>query len=831
MFTSAIILSFCLQETALADSQDHPQIAQTWTETVCWEDTIVIHRPGPNPILRYSLDGGASFSDPIPFDWTIHLDAGSFDPLKTSPDLSMRLQDSSESKYWIMQFQGPLLEPWLEELQSKGGKYIAMVSVHTHVFRFEDPSRAVADHPFVRWSSPYHSAYRLGKDGLSRTLESESAKGHSLDASYLAELWGNLRIHLSGGGEHVSFAPNGMSGLSAKTILGGEYVNQQGYEGQAGPNSTEPVRGMVMDGRNQQMNPNVTGLTNREFYGLSGPWVDGFGLDWHGARVFSCVFSDGSSNSGSVSALPGGEGYWIPQSEWSSSLAEIFRYLQDDNPQPPTIKACFWTSSASLFTGSSTGYNTAAKEVDEAYFHSNPTPGDDRGISLVYLTNNLGLTTPMMADVAWAKNAISVGGMRNDSSDVSYLNLSDDYWGGTSPIASAGHGPSANGRIKPDVVSYNSGIGSAQPNSSGGWNGANFVGTSAATPNVASHVGLLYQLWGEGVFNNPITGNTYFESRPPASMIKALLVHSTVAYTNHVTAPTNLDDPSSISRDRQGWGVPNLEHLFRRKDNLVYRDESHYLQLAERHTFYVQTTPAIVGTPDEFRATLVYTDYPSEVGAFSDLQFDFTLRVVDEAGNVYWGNHGLVDREDGAGGTIYATNSSEPVVAGDPKRDIANNVENVWIPEIPANSKLRVDVFCDQMGVPGSLVPHSAGFSMALSPCTELAITTNTIQLSGPETVTVGETPTFTFSGAPANAPYWLNSSSFDAGYWLEGHPFDLGPTYQIEDTGTTSSSGAGSWTAPTIPGSMAGSTIFLEVGVKHNGVWTESNMLTVSIL
>jgi leucyl aminopeptidase len=107
---------------------------------------------------------------------------------------------------------------------------------------------------------------------------------------------------------------------------------------------------------------------------------------------------------------------------------------------------------------------------------------------------------------------------------------------------------------------------------------------------------------------------------------------------------------------------------------------------------------------------------------------------------------------------------------------------------------------------------------------------TNTIVLAGPTTVNAGSSPTWTFSAAPASAPYWFINGTSGAGTTYQGHAFDVGVPVTVLASGTTSATGTGSVTIA-VPPAAAGRTGYFEVAALAAGAWKDSNLLIVSVL
>jgi hypothetical protein len=103
------------------------------------------------------------------------------------------------------------------------------------------------------------------------------------------------------------------------------------------------------------------------------------------------------------------------------------------------------------------------------------------------------------------------------------------------------------------------------------------------------------------------------------------------------------------------------------------------------------------------------------------------------------------------------------------------------------------------------------------------------ITLSGPTLVSAGTQRNWSFSGGPANAPFWLLNGASADGLLRQGHAFNVGAPVMLLDSGTTSGGGAGAVTLQ-IPQAAAGRTAYFEIAARAGGAWHDSNLLTVFV-
>jgi hypothetical protein len=220
---------------------------------------------------------------------------------------------------------------------------------------------------------------------------------------------------------------------------------------------------------------------------------------------------------------------------------------------------------------------------------------------------------------AWAKNIVSVGGVRHFNTAVE----TDDSWTNGASI-----GPASDGRIKPDLAHYYDSV--FAPTSTTTTSYTQFSGTSAATPIVAGHFGIFFQMWHAGLFGNT-PGATVFDSRPHMTTTKAIMIN-----TAHQWNPVGAS--ADLTRVRQGWGRPDLQNLYNLRDKMFVINETDLLtNLGSRS--YSLTVPAGSTTP--FKATLDYADPMGNPASSQHRINDLTLKVTSPSNVVYFGNNGL----------------------------------------------------------------------------------------------------------------------------------------------------------------------------------------------
>ncbi|MEK7360702.1 MAG: hypothetical protein AAB133_01325, partial [Pseudomonadota bacterium] len=136
------------------------------------------------------------------------------------------------------------------------------------------------------------------------------------------------------------------------------------------------------------------------------------------------------------------------------------------------------------------------------------------------------------------------------------------------------------------------------------------------TPQVCGYAGLGMEMWaddndanGRNIFRvpvpscNPATENCVFKRRPHMSTAKAMLINTSSQY-DWINGPLPNRD---ITRDVQGWGLPNIAAVYDFRNNVLIINENEADVL---EAFRIRSYNFAVESEDPLRVTLVYADPP-----------------------------------------------------------------------------------------------------------------------------------------------------------------------------------------------------------------------------
>ncbi|CAH0474203.1 unnamed protein product [Peronospora belbahrii] len=235
-----------------------------------------------------------------------------------------------------------------------------------------------------------------------------------------------------------------------------------------------------------------------------------------------------------------------------------------------------------------------------------------------------------------AKNVISVGASLNSA--ASFMDYAcPDIMNEHTVASFSSAGPTTDGRMKPDVVAPGMSLISSQSEAPGTMRESSATcslqGTSQATPVVTGVAVLLYEWLCDGWWKDGRKNAAYALSTIPASLLKALLIHSGDSLHKRMGAlPTSgFVSCTSLSVNNSGNGSRNGPPSLYFLPNSTENSEP---AVAHGGEIVISFT---VARGVDLRATLVWTDPPGSVQATSQLQHDLDLVVRVRNGTEMFG--------------------------------------------------------------------------------------------------------------------------------------------------------------------------------------------------
>ena len=380
----------------------------------------------------------------------------------------------------------------------------------------------------------------------------------------------------------------------------------------------------------------------------------------HGQATYGIIFGAGYGDASARGLMPRAQGYYTNNSYVFNNDNRYSLTEELINEHQVMLQTASWGYPTT------TRYTSRSLEMDRIIF--------DLDFVVTQSQSNRGNRNSRPQ--AWAKNIVSVGGVSHkDNTD-----FSDDSWKG----GGASIGPASDGRIKPDIVSYYDRIHTTGPSTY-----RQFGGTSGATPVVNGHLGLIIELFTDGVFGNELAApiENRFANRPHAATAKALLINSARQYDFE-------GSKHDLTRVHQGWGHPDLNKLFESRENILVVNESDLLEVLETREY----TITVGAETPELAVTMVYNDPPGLVGAFYHRVNDLDLELISPNGEVYYGNYGLYE-------------GTHSPVGGE--KDSINTVENVFV-NAPVAGEWTVRVHAAEINSDGHVETEDLDADFAL---------------------------------------------------------------------------------------------------------------------
>ncbi|MEO1335692.1 MAG: S8 family serine peptidase, partial [Myxococcota bacterium] len=436
----------------------------------------------------------------------------------------------------------------------------------------------------------------------------------------------------------------------------------------------------------------------------------------HGTSVYGIVFGDGATNAQGRGMLPDAEQpIFAAYTTLGDRMAHTARLVDPTGQYRAVFQTNSWGNARTR------DYTTISAEMDEILF--------TQDILILQSQSNAG--NQDSRPQAWAKNVLSVGGVRHGDT----LDRADDQWNNGASI-----GPASDGRIKPDLWHFYDLT--FAPSSSSNTAYTQFGGTSGATPVTAGHAGLMFQMWADGVFSGgPGQARDAFDVRPHMTTAKALLIHSAFQYAFSGTS----DDKARV---HQGWGMADVQNLYDIAQSNGWQlpilvDESSVLTPGAVDTYSIQ-----VNGSSPLKATMVYADPAGNPSAARHRVNDLSLRLVSPSGTVYWGNNGL-----SVG--VWSTPGGSS--------NVLDTVENVFI-QSPEAGTWTVEVRGDEIVQDGHLETAALDADYALVVThTDGSGGGNTppvLDPIGPQSVVEEDTLTFTVSASDGDGDTIVLSAS-----------------------------------------------------------------------
>jgi len=608
--------------------------------------------------VSYSRDEGRSWSRPQALQTALKLHAGDVEPGQPMPAVPPSLRLPGDGRLFLVQFRTIGLPEWRQALTDLGAEVLSFFPHNAHIVRMDPALRpVVAQMGFVERVEPYHPAYRLAPELQSLTLAPTDARALRVNvvsfgwgpeakariladarqagarlalwypSGHILELWANPEqlLRLAAHDEVMWIDP--WTPREPDMDLVRQDAGTQWLETTHGT-CGQGVRGEVLDGGLDAAHQDFDGLL------LHGSVSSGA----HGSSTYGIVFGngdrDGDGNAQATGQMPSSTG--CPSQGIAADYDVLVdRFAHTVDLKLPPYNASF--QSNSWGNALTTQYTSISHQMDDIIWQLD--------MAITQSQSNAG--SQQSRPQAWAKNIISVGGIRHFNT----LTTADDSWTGGASI-----GPAADGRIKPDVSYWYDGIFTT---TSGGYT-SSFGGTSAATPMTAGVLGLIVQMWSENVWGTNPQGNSVYERQPHWSTLKALLVNSAQQYPFSGTG-------HDLTRTHQGWGRPSARVARERAARSFVVDETRRLKVGEAATYPIVVLPG----ESELRVTMAYPDPPGTLSATLHRINDLSLRVVSPSGTIYHGNNGLL------AGTASTAGGNPNTI---------DTLENVIVPAPPAGT-------------------------------------------------------------------------------------------------------------------------------------------------
>lgn len=293
-------------------------------------------------------------------------------------------------------------------------------------------------------------------------------------------------------------------------------------------------------------------------------------------------------------------------------------------------------------------YHDDCQEMDQFHW-------DHPSYLAVYAAGNEGSSSDTIRAPGTSKNVVTVGATENGSANPEN---NEDF---------SGHGPTDDGRRKPDITMPGGNINSASNDenpSSFNCGTRQGSGTSMATPGVSGAAVLIRDYFMQGFY--PLgMADAGFAFEPTGALVKAILINSGVNMTGTYTADSG-SGHADLPSMGQGWGRVTLDSA------LYFMGDSRKLYIQENATGIsresIQYFVSVSDPSEPLEITLVWTDYPSTPSASVNLVNDLDLTVTGNGltylGNVYSNGHSIPGGSPDRLNNVECVQIDNPAVGG-----------------------------------------------------------------------------------------------------------------------------------------------------------------------
>lgn len=614
-------------------------------------------------------------------------------PAKPVAALQSLVAEAPASGLFLVQFAGPIEEPWRESLRIAGVTLLRYVPDDAFIARLENVRPGtIRQLPFVRWVGAYRPEYRIhpgarrtetlsvrvllapdvssrDKILVQRTLKGVHPPSSSRFGTILQGAVTPTQLAVLAESDSVLWiepAPQFklVDEIASKLVGGDDGTNgtrtvtqQLGFDG-SGVTVAVADSGLN-NGDAATMHPDLAGRVDGFFF--YGNLTDAADEHSHGTHVTGIIAGNAASGvtdeNGFLYGLGVAPGAHIVAQRIFDGVGNYEAPPSNEALTRDAVRAGAKIGSNSWGDDTQGRYDLSAAEFDALVRDAdNGTPGDQPYI-LEFSAGNAGPGAQTINSPAVAKNVIATGASQNDRFDFFI------YADGSDAMADfSSRGPCEDGRIKPDVVAPGTWIASLQSESAtdeNAWSPIDSLyqyqgGTSQSGPHASGAAAVFVQYYRE----------THGGTTPSPALVKAALIDSS-------TDPDDSFGTGSVPNMDEGWGRIDLTRLIGSSREHEFIDQTNLLSSGQTYERRV-----VVASPDEpLKITLAYTDVPGLPAAIPALVNDLDLEVIAPDGVVYRGNQ----FEDG-------DSVPTPIAS-----DSINNVEGVYLSQpLPGEYVVRI---------------------------------------------------------------------------------------------------------------------------------------------